>query len=78
MERGDGTRGVEGKGSEMRGLLTTRFGGDNEARFRRCTRPSEADDEGVSDVIGVRGAAVVMRRSGECPLICVMRNSSEH
>ena len=53
----------------MRGLLTTRFCGEKDARFRLRTRLSEADDEGVSDVIGVRGAAVVMRRKGECQLI---------
>ena len=49
----------------MRGLSTTRFCGEKDARFRLRTRLSEADDEGVCDVIGVRGAAVVMRRNGE-------------
>ena len=29
----------------------------------------ERADEGMSDVIGVRGAAVVMRRNGECQLV---------
>ena len=41
----------------MPGLLTMRFGGEKDARFRLRMRLGEADNEGVSDLIGVRSAA---------------------
>jgi len=34
-----------------------RFGGEKDARFRLRMRLGEADNEGVSDLIGVRSAA---------------------
>ena len=57
---------MEGKGSEMRGLLpSTRFCGEKDTRLRLRMRLGEAVDEGVSDLIGVRGAVVVISVAGD-------------
>jgi hypothetical protein len=44
----------------MHGLLATRFCGEKDARFRLRMRLGEVDDEGLNDLSGVRGAAVVI------------------